>query len=75
VEVEKIVEAAEGQYKVLFRLAYASGMRAGELFGLHVTDFDFDSGTVRVQRAHFGIWKTARSPRKAAERFISTRSR
>jgi integrase len=53
VEVEKIVEAAEGQYKVLFRLAYASGMRAGELFGLHVTDFDFDSNTVRVQRSTF----------------------
>jgi integrase len=53
VEVEKIVEAAEGQYKVLFRLAYATGMRAGELFGLHVTDFDFDSNTVRVQRSTF----------------------
>jgi integrase/recombinase XerC len=39
--------------KPIFRLAYASGMRAGELFGLHVTDFDFDSGTVRVQRSGF----------------------
>jgi integrase len=49
-EVEKIIEAAEGQYKVLFCLAYASGMRFGELAGLHVTDFDFKNGTVRVQR-------------------------
>jgi integrase len=53
VEVEKIVEEADGQYRVLFRLAYASGMRAGELFGLHVTDFDFAKGTVRVQRSTF----------------------
>jgi integrase len=52
-EVEKIIMAAEGHYKILFRLAYASGMRAGKLFGLHVTDFDFGSSTVRVQRSTF----------------------
>ena len=52
-EVEEIVEAADGQYRVLFRLAYASGMRAGELFGLHIADFDFDASTVRVQRSTF----------------------
>jgi len=50
-EVEKIINASEGQYKVLFRLAYASGMRGSELFGLHVEDFDFDRRTVRVVRS------------------------
>lgn len=52
-EVERISEEATGQYNVLFRLAYASGMRAGELFGLHADDFDFVSGTVKVQRSTF----------------------
>ena len=52
-EVEKIIEAAEGQYKVLFHLAYTTGMRAGELFGLRVEDFNFDAGTVRVMRSTF----------------------
>jgi integrase len=52
-EAEKLIDAAEGQYKVLFRLAYASGMRPGELFGLHVPDFDFAKGTIRVQRGTF----------------------
>ena len=52
-EVEKIIDSAEGQYKVLFPLAYASGMRPGELFGLHVSDFDFSKGTVKVQRGTF----------------------
>ena len=52
-EVEKIIEAAEGRYKVLFHLAYTTGMRAGELFGLRVEDFNFDAGTVRVMRSTF----------------------
>jgi integrase len=52
-EVETIIGAAEGQYKGLFRLAYASGMRPGELFGLHVSDFDFSIGTLKVQRGTF----------------------
>jgi len=52
-EVEKIIEAAKGQYRVLFRLAYATGMRAGELFGLYVDDLKFGAGTVRVTRSTF----------------------
>jgi integrase len=50
-EVEKIIEAAEGQYKILFRLAYNTGMRAGELFGLRVEDFNFTKSTVSVIRS------------------------
>jgi integrase len=52
-EAVRIIRAAAGQYKVLFRLAYASGMRAGELFGLHIEDFDFGAGTVKVVRSTF----------------------
>ena len=49
-EVEKIIEVAEGQYKVSFHLAYTTGLRAGELLGLRVDDFNFDAGRVRVTR-------------------------
>jgi integrase len=52
-EAVRIIRAAEGQYQVLFRLAYATGMRAGELFGLHVEDFNFEAGIVRVLRSTF----------------------
>jgi integrase len=52
-EVEKIIEVAEGQYKVLFHLAYTTGLRGGELLGLRVDDFNFDAGRVRVTRSTF----------------------
>jgi hypothetical protein len=39
-EIGQIVNAAKRQYKVLFHLAAATGLRAGELFGLHVEDLD-----------------------------------
>jgi integrase len=53
-EVRRLVEAAEGQYKLLFHLAGSSGLRAGELFGLHVEDLNLDRGVVRVRRS---IWR------------------
>jgi len=63
-EVEKIIEAATGQYKILFGLAYASGMRAGELFGLHAEDFNFKDGTVRVMRSTFRNIETSPKSQK-----------
>lgn len=53
-EVRRIVEAAHGQYKVLFHLAAYSGLRSGELAGLHVGDLDFARGVIRVRRS---VWK------------------
>jgi integrase len=53
-EVRRIVEAAQGQYKVLFHLAAYSGLRSGELAGLHVQDVDFVRGMIRVRRS---VWK------------------
>jgi integrase len=53
-EVRRLVEAAEGQYKLLFHLAGSSGLRAGELFGLHVGDLDSKRGVVRVRRS---VWR------------------
>ena len=53
-EVRRIVEAAHGQYRVLFHLAGSSGLRAGELFGLHVEDLDLNRGVIRVRRS---VWR------------------
>ena len=53
-EVRCIVKAAQGQYKVLFHLAAYSGLRSGELAGLHVQDLGFARGVIRVRRS---VWK------------------
>jgi len=55
-EVDRIVNAATGQYKVLFRLAGYSGMRFCELSGLRYEDIDWERGTVMVRRsATYGV--------------------
>jgi integrase len=53
-EMRQIVAVATGQYKVLFHLAGFSGLRSGELSGLHVEDIDFVRGVVRVRRS---VWR------------------
>jgi len=41
-QVRKIIELAREPYKTIFTLAAVTGLRAGELFGLTVTDIDFE---------------------------------
>jgi Phage integrase family len=43
-----------GQYKYLFQLARATGMRSGELFGLRVEDLDLEHAIVHVRRSVWG---------------------
>jgi len=50
-EMERIIDAAWGQYKYLFRLARATGMRSGELFGLRVEDLDLEKAIIHVRRS------------------------
>jgi integrase len=52
-ELGKIVGEAHGQFKTLFYLAGMSGLRAGELFGLHVEDLDINRGVICVRRS---VW-------------------
>jgi len=52
-EAEKIIDAAEGQYKVLFAFQFASGIRFGEAAGLHVEDLDFKESVIRIRRSTF----------------------
>jgi len=53
-EMQLIIGAAKGQYRVLFHLAGFSGLRSGELSGLHYGDIDFVRGVIRVRRS---VWK------------------
>jgi integrase len=52
-EVAKIIDAAEGQYKSLFALQFATGMRFGELAGLHVEDLDFKESVIYIRRSTY----------------------
>jgi integrase len=53
-ELGKIVGEVHGQFKTLFYLAGMSGLRAGELFGLHVEDLDVNRGVICVRRS---VWR------------------
>jgi len=55
VEVKKIIDAAEGQYKSLFALQFATGMRFGEVAGLHVEDLDFEESVIRIRRSTYRL--------------------
>ena len=48
-----MIEVAEGQYKALFALQFATGMRFGEIAGLHVEDLDFSELVVYIRRSTF----------------------
>jgi integrase len=52
-EVQKIVEAAKGQYKVLFKLAAETGARAGELYALTVDDVLFEHNIIRINKSMY----------------------
>jgi integrase len=54
-EVKKIVDKAENQYKPLFALQFAAGMRFGELAGLHVEDLDFEHSIIHIKRSTYRL--------------------
>lgn len=60
-ETSRIVEAATGQFKVLFHLAASTGCRAGELFGLRVEDIDFGGRIIKIVRS---VWSGREVPTK-----------
>jgi integrase len=48
VEVQRVLEAAPEPYRTLYWLAVETGMRAGELCGLRISDIDFDRSRLAV---------------------------
>lgn len=53
-EVRRIVAAAPEPFSTIYFMAAATGLRAGELFGLQVSDLDFARGLIHVRRS---AWK------------------
>ena len=71
-EVQRIVEAAKGQYKVLFKLAAETGARAGELYALTVDDLLFENNVIRINKSMYQ--QRAGSPKtKNATRWINVK--
>jgi integrase len=72
-ETRQIVNAAKGQYKPLFHLTAFSGLRSGEISGLHVEDLDLVRGIVHVQRSVWqGIEVTTKGKKRRAVFIDST---
>src|SRR6266436_1702140 len=53
-EVQRILAAAPEPYQTFYWLAVETGMRAGELCGLRVCDFDLERGLVSVRQS---VWR------------------
>ena len=53
-EMQRILEAASGPVRKFYWLAVETGMRAGELCGLQVGDFDLGRGSVSIRRS---VWR------------------
>jgi integrase len=49
-DVRKILAEAKEPYKTMFALAWATGLRSGELLGLSVADLDFDKGVIQPRK-------------------------
>ena len=51
-QAQTLLEGARGhRFEVLLALALTTGMRQGELLGLHWQDMNFDNGTLQVRRS------------------------
>ncbi len=53
-QLRQIIDAAPAQYRVLFAVLAATGMRIGEAAGLHLEDVDLDNGVIYVRRS---VWR------------------
>ena len=53
-EIQRILASADEPYRTFYWLAVETGMRAGELCGLRVSDFDLERGLVSVRQS---VWR------------------
>ena len=53
-QVTQVVSKAEGQFRVLFALLAATGVRAGEVFGLEVQHVSADGKTIHIRQSLWG---------------------
>lgn len=71
-EVKQIVDAAKGQYKLLFKLAAETGARAGELYALTVNDLLFEHNVICINKSMYRQ-KVGSPKTKNATRWINVK--
>jgi len=64
-EIQRILEAAPEPYFTFYWIAAETGMRAGELCGLRISDFDLGRRLVRVNRS---VWRGKSQSTKSEHR-------
>jgi integrase len=62
-QVGQIIAAAHEPYKTMFAVAWATGLRAGELLALGVADVDFPAKTIRVNKSADDNTRKIRQPK------------
>lgn len=71
-ESRRIINAASGQWRVLFALLAETGVRIGEAAGLHVEDIDLSACKVIVRRSVYrGVEGNTKTPRSMRAIYIS----
>src|SRR5206468_2406019 len=63
-EIQSILKHCGQLLRLIFLTALVTGMRRGELFGLHWEDLDWEDNVIRVRRALY--WRYGRNHRKEA---------
>lgn len=62
-QVNRIIAASKEPFKTLFTIAWLTGLRAGELLALKVSDLDFASHTIRVNKSSDDHTREIRQPK------------
>jgi integrase len=62
-QVGRIIAAAKEPYKTMFAVAWATGLRAGELLALTVADLDFQRKNIRVNKSSDDNTRQIRQPK------------
>ena len=61
-----IIATAKEPFKTIFAIAWYTGLRAGELLALTVSDLDFDERTIRVNKSTDDNTREVRQPKTKA---------
>ena len=62
-QASKIIAESEEPYKTMFAVAWATGLRAGELLALNVADLNFNQRTIRVSKSSDDNTRVIRQPK------------
>lgn len=62
-QVARIIRASKEPYKTIFSVAWATGLRAGELLALTTADLDFQRKTICVNKSADDLTREIRQPK------------